>query len=366
MLKINSSKLTKIAMFTDIHWGVRGNSVQHNHDNLDYLDWFISALPKDVSHIAFLGDWFENRSAVNVQTLSMSAEGIKKLDKLGLPIFFITGNHDLYKRNTRDIHSLTIFENVKHVILIEEPVSVNNEQLFLPYIFDHEYSALVSAINEHSSVYGHFEFNGFVLTGFNTVMDRGQDHRLISHPKKVFSGHFHKRQVMDNVCYIGNTFPTNFGDADDVARGMATYDVAKDKVEFTDWPECPKFTKVKLSDVIAEKWAPAAKMRVKCIVDIDISYTEAQELREALISAHDLRDLVLEEDREAKQGLVEGDSSKVTEVHDLKFDSIDELVTSQLEAAINDSSTKGKYDVQLLLDIYKDLKVETTDKDVTA
>ena len=158
----------------------------------------------------------------------------------------------------------------------------------------------------------------------------------------------------------------DMGDADDVARGMATYDVAKDALEFKDWDECPKFTKVKLSDVIAEKWTPAPKMRVKCVVDIDISYTEAQELREALIAAHDLRDLVLEEDREAKQGLVEGDSSKVTEVHDLKFDSIDELVTSQLEAAITDSSTKGKYDIKLLLDIYKDLTVELKDKDVTA
>lgn len=366
MLKIKGPKVTNIAMFTDIHWGLRGNSVLHNKDNLEYIDWFINHLPTNTSHIAFLGDWFENRSAVNVQTLSMSSDGISKLDKLGLPIFFITGNHDLYKRNTRDIHSLSVFANVKNVILVEEPVSLNGEQLFLPYIFDHEYAQLVDTINEHSSVYGHFEFNGFVLTGFSTVMEHGQDHRLISKPKKVFSGHFHKRQVIDNVVYIGNTFPTNFGDAGDVARGMATYDAKADKVEFTDWAECPKYTKVKISEVIADTWTPQEKTRVKCMVDIDISYSEAQELREAMVEIHKLRDFVLEEDREAKQGLVEGDTSKVTEVHDMKFDSIDELVTSQLEAAINDSSTKGKYDVKLILDIYNDLRIETTDKDVTA
>lgn len=364
--KLAGPKAKKVAMFTDIHWGVRGNSVQHNLDNLDYLDWFISSLPSDLTHIAFLGDWFENRSAVNVQTLSMSANGIAKLDKLGVPIMFITGNHDLYKRNTRDIHSLTIFGNVKNVTLVEEPVSLNGEQLFLPYIFDHEYAALVDVINEHSSAYGHFEFNGFVLTGHSTLMEHGQDHRLINKPKKVFTGHFHKRQVRDNIVYIGNTFPTNYGDAGDKARGMALYDVEADKVEFKDWPDCPTFSKVKLSDVIAERWAPTSKMRAKCVVDVDISYSEAQELREALITAHNLRDFVLEEDHEAKQGLVEGDTAKMTEVNDMKFDSIDELVTTQLEAALTDSSTNGKYDVQLLLDIYKALKIELKDKDAAS
>lgn len=366
MIKIKGPKATNIAMFTDIHWGLRGNSVLHNNDNLEYIDWFIDQLPASTSHIAFLGDWFENRSSVNVQTLSMSSNGISKLDKLGLPILFITGNHDLYKRHTRDIHSLSVFANVKNVTLVEEPVSLNGEQLFLPYIFDHEYAQLVDVINSHSSVYGHFEFNGFVLTGFNTLMEHGQDHRLINKPNKVFSGHFHKRQVIDNICYIGNTFPTNFGDADDNARGMVVYDVAADKAVFHDWADCPTYTKVKLSDVIAGKWNAQAKARVKCTVDVDISYTDAQELREALIETHNLRDLVLDEDRETKQGLIEGDSSKVTEVHDLVFDSIDELVTSQLEAAITDSATKSKYDLQLLLDIYKDLQIETTDKDATA
>jgi DNA repair exonuclease SbcCD nuclease subunit len=364
--KISGPDATKIAMFTDIHWGVRSNSVQHNQDNLDYVDWFIKSLPSDISHIAFLGDWFENRSAINVQTLSMSAEGLQKLDKLGIPIMFITGNHDLYRRTTRDIHSLSVFSSVRNVTIVEDAISLNGKQLFLPYLFDHEFLALADIINAHETVYGHFEFNDFVLTGHSTIMERGQDRRLVSKPKKIFSGHFHKRQVIDNICYIGNTFPTNFGDAGDDARGMAVYDVAADKVEFKDWEDCPKYLKVKLGDVIANKWSPKAKTRVKCVVDIDISYTEAQELREALIEAHNLRDLVLEEDREAKQGLVEGDSSKVTEVHDLKFDSVDELVTSQLEAAIDDGAAKGKYDLKLLLEIYKSLKIETTDKDATA
>ena len=288
---------------------------------------------------------------------------MRLLGNLKLPTFFVVGNHDLHRRTTRDIFSTRIFNEIPGVTVIDKVTVVDN-CVFAPFLFDHEYQGMLQH-DSKQAWFGHFEFKNFVITGYNTVMYHGPDHKLFSGPKKIFSGHFHKRQCVDNVVYIGNVFPMDMGDADDVARGMATYDIAKDQVEFKDWDECPKFTKVKLSDVIAEKWTPAAKMRVKCVVDIDISYTEAQELREALIAAHDLRDLVLEDDSEAKQGLIEGDSSKVTEVHDLKFDSIDELVTSQLEAAITDSSTKGKYDIKLLLDIYKDLKVELTDKDVT-
>lgn len=358
-------KLSKIALFTDIHFGRRGNSKVHNQDCLDYITWFCDNVKRDasLSHVGFLGDWFESRSAINIETLEYSYRGMKLLGDLKLPTFFVVGNHDLHRRTTRDIFSTRIFNEIPGVTVIDKVTVVDN-CVFSPFLFDQEYEGMLQHNDKHAW-FGHFEFKNFVITGYNTIMDHGPDHKLFSGPKRIFSGHFHKRQCMDNVVYVGNTFPMDMGDADDNARGMATYDIMADSVKFTDWDDCPKFTKVKLSDVIAEKWKPAPKMRVKCVVDIDIGYTEAQELREALITAHDLRDLVLEEDREAKQGLIEGDTTKVTEVHDMKFDSIDELVTSQLEAAITDSTTKGKYDVQLLLDIYKGLNIESTDKDVT-
>ena len=351
---------------TDIHFGRRGNSKIHNQDCLDHIDWFsanVKADPK-LTHVAFLGDWFESRSSINIETLDYSYRGMRKLGELGLPVYFIVGNHDLHRRTTRDIFSTRIFNEIPGVTVIDKVTQVDN-CIFSPFLFDAEYPEML-AHNDKQAWFGHFEFKNFVITGYNTVMDHGPDHKLFNGPKKIFSGHFHKRQVVDNVVYIGNAFPMDFGDANDDARGMATYELATDKVEFKDWEDCPKYLKVKLGDVIANKWDPKPKTRVKCIVDIDISYTEAQELREALIEAHGLRDLVLEEDREAKQGLVEGDSSKVTEVHDLKFDSVDELVTSQLEAAIDDGAAKGKYDLKLLLEIYKSLKIETTDKDATS
>ena len=32
----------KAAVFTDIHFGLKSNSLQHNQDCSDFVDWFIS------------------------------------------------------------------------------------------------------------------------------------------------------------------------------------------------------------------------------------------------------------------------------------------------------------------------------------
>ena len=118
--------------------------------------------------------------------------------------------------------------------------------------------------------------------------------------------------------------------------------------------------KTHLSDVISEKWTPLPKMKVKCIVDVEISYQDAQELREAMIDVYKLRDFILEEDRETKQGVLEGENVKVSESM-LDFTGIDDLVTQQLEILKTDPNIK--VDPDLLISIYKDLPIETVEGD---
>lgn len=343
-------------MMTDIHFGRRGNLRQHNQDCLDFIEWFcLQVRDAEATHIAFLGDWFESRSAINIETMDYSYRGLKMLDQLGLPVFFDVGNHDLHRRTTRDVHSVRMFNEFDNITVLDKPTVVD-ECLFTPFLFEHEYAALL----EHNSCwawFGHFEFQGFYITGNNTLMDHGPTHKMFNGPNKIFSGHFHKRQTVDNVVYIGNAFPMDFGDAGDNDRGMAVYDVLEDKVEFRNWPDCPKYAKTYLSKVQADKWTPSPKLKVKCVVDTDISYSEAQQLREDMIEKYQLRDFVLEEDRVVKQGLLEGDTAKVTELDD-EYTDIDDLVIKQLEVALSDDAFKGKYDVQVLIELYKDLKVE--------
>lgn len=339
----------KIAMFTDIHWGAKSNSVGHNQDCLDFIDWFIEN-SKDCDAYAFLGDWFEHRNAVNISTLNYSFDGIKKLNEQGKKIYFITGNHDLYHRESRAQFSTYHFEKLENVVLVNE-VYFENDMMFVPYIFKKEYPEIAKLIskNKPKYVFGHFEFNNFVITGADRRMEHGFDHSVLSGPKYIFSGHFHKRQARDNTIYIGNTFPTNYGDAWDDARGMCILDTSNDDVDFIDWLDCPRYRKVKLSDVFADDGMTfPPKCRVRCMIDIDIGYSEAQALREEFTKIHGLREFVLEENILEKKDAIIGE--EVMEEFDLS--SLDDAVVRMIETGITGTST---IDSKKLVEIYQQL-----------
>lgn len=344
--------LEKIAIFSDIHFGRRSNSKIHNQDCLDYVSWFCAQVRgQGYTHIAFLGDWFESRSAINIETIEYSYLALQQLNQLGLPIFFCVGNHDLHRRTTRDVHSVRMFNELTNFQVIDHPILIDG-CLFSPFLFEEEYAQMIEH-NDCWAFFGHFEFKNFILTGQSRASDHGTDHTLFKGPKRIFSGHFHKRQVVDNVVYIGNTFPMDFGDAGDYDRGMCTYYVNDDKVTFTNWSDAPKYYRTTISKIMDNGWTPLPKMKVKCTIDIDIGYQDAQDLREGMIAAHGLRDFILEEDRESKQDALSNNGD-----NEIEASSIDEFVIKQLQAATSD---KLNINVPTLISIYQDLPVEITE-----
>ena len=343
-------EIQKLAMFTDIHFGARNNSDQHNLDNLEYIDWFIDQCKEEQpSHIAFLGDFFENRNAINVRTMDRAAECCRRLNALNIPIIWIVGNHDLYHRQDRTIYSTDIFSDLKNFHLVSEPIKLNKDWFVTPYLFRAEYPRLVADINSSKFVLGHFEFRNFVVTGADRVMDHGPDASDFNGPKYIFSGHFHKRQVSKNIIYIGNTFPTNFGDAGDKDRGMAIFEVKEDKVEFINYERAPLFFKTRLSRVISGEFEFPPKSRVRCILDMDIGYSEVQQLRDEMIKGMNLREFSVEEDLAArKEAIAEGLELE----GDLDMSSLDNTVRQLITEGVAPSAT---IDPGALIKLYEEL-----------
>lgn len=291
----------KAAMFTDIHFGRKNNSDLHNRDCVRFIEWFCQRVKEDpeIDCVFFLGDWHEHRSAINGSTLTYSYSGAKLLSELGIPVFWVIGNHDLYNRNNRNIFTTNPFESLPNFTLVNEAPLVleKNDTVIFPYLFEAEYHSLLPTYAaKHSVVMGHFEFKGFVVTGESKVMEHGPEHTNFSGPKRIFSGHFHKRQVKDNVAYIGNAFPGDFGDANDFERGMATYVWETDKLEFFDWAECPKYVSALLSQIMEDpKGVLIPDSRVKCEVDIDLTYEESTTLKEKFTKKYKLREFTMQE-----------------------------------------------------------------------
>lgn len=351
MLITELGEITKLVLWTDIHFGARNNSDQHNLDNLEYIDWLIEKIKEEKpSHIAFLGDFFENRNAINVRTLNHALEGCRRLDTLGIPIIFIVGNHDLYHRSDRSIFSTSIFDELKNFVLISEPVELSKHWFVSPYLFRHEYPELAGEINSHKYVLGHFEFRDFVVTGADRKMDHGPDADHFSGPEYIFSGHFHKRQANKNIIYIGNTFPTNFGDAGDAERGCAVFDVVKNEVYFHDWEGAPLFFKTRLSRVLDGDANFPAKSRVRCLLDLDIGYSDVQALREEMINSLGLREFSVEEDIAArKEAINEGLELE----NELDLSSLDNTVRQLITEGVQASPT---IDPSSLIKLYEELQ----------
>jgi hypothetical protein len=161
--------------------------------------------------------------------------------------------------------------------------------------------------------------------------------------EKVFSGHFHKRQARKNIWYIGNAFPHNYADAQDDQRGMMILEWDKEP-EFHSWPLQPVFRVYKLSQVLENPdglLLPRSSVRVH--LDIDISYEEANFIRETLIPKHNLREMALIPMKldQVGQDLSPGE---------VKFESVDQIIIDQITAIESEF-----YDSKLLLELYRNL-----------
>jgi DNA repair exonuclease SbcCD nuclease subunit len=342
--------LKRSVIFSDIHFGKRGEI--HNKDCLDFIDFMTSyvADPKNgIDHIVFMGDWFDKRDSINISTLNYSHQALTKLNKLGIPIFIETGNHDLYLRNNRNIHSLIFFNEFNNCYLIDTPTTAEISGariLFMPYIFQEEYVPMAVEVNGSDIVYAHLELKGFVLTGSTVVLEHGHDQALFDKPKRIFTGHFHKRQNKGNVFYTGNPFPFDFSDTNDINRGFAIYDYATDTLEFQNHLDAPSYIKCSLSKLLTDhKKILKPKGIVHCAIDTEISMEEHTAIKDRFMEKYNLRELNLSETSE-DIGLT-GD----VELDDEKLETTDAMILSLLEKVVVENLNKDK-----LITIYENLQ----------
>ena len=86
----------KAAVCTDVHLGLKNNSISHNEDCLDFIRWFVATAKKHDCETAFiLGDWHNNRASISILSLNYSMKCLELLNEGFDNVYFITGNHDL-------------------------------------------------------------------------------------------------------------------------------------------------------------------------------------------------------------------------------------------------------------------------------
>lgn len=336
-----SNLFKKVACFTDIHFGLKSNSSVHNQDCLDFVDWYIEKAKEEGCDTGiFLGDWHHNRNSLNITTMDYSLRALEKLGAAFDQFFFFPGNHDLYYKDKRDIHSVEFGKYIPGITVVHEPVTMGNVTL-CPWLVSDEWKQIGKKKADY--IFGHFELPHFYMNAMVQMPDHGEIQLdAFDSYKMGFSGHFHKRQSKGNMHYIGNAFPHNFADAGDDARGMMIMEWDKDPEYFT-WPNQPTFRTVKLSQLIDEAdTIILPKQHLRVGIDIDITFEEASFIKETFLSNYDIRELTLITERK--------DMEINTEIDIETFESVDQIVSNQIVSIDSDT-----YNKNTLLDIYNNL-----------
>jgi len=261
-------KKSKVALFSDLHLGIRGNSEEWHKIALDWADWIVADLSsKNIRDIFFLGDFFDNRSEISVQTLHVASEILDKFKDFNM--IMIVGNHDAFYKNRSDVHSLGLMNGHKNITIVHKNLTIDEfgkKMLFVPwnnelggYTFDY--------------IFGHFEIQSFKMNNYK-VCDKGMSvNELLNATKTVFSGHFHKRDSKSynsgSIHYIGNTFPMDFSDVDD-AKGYHILDIETGGLTFIENTVSPKFKKIVLSNIKQVKKEDIEGNIVKLVVDLEV------------------------------------------------------------------------------------------------
>jgi len=332
----------KVACMTDIHFGLKGNSTVHLRDCEEFVDWFILEAQKaGCETCIFLGDWHHNRNSINLITLDTSIRCLEKLGAAFEQFFWFPGNHDLYYKDKRDVHSSAFGKHIPGVTVVDGVQTLDDVTL-VPWLIGDEWKDMKKIKSKY--VFGHFELPLFYMNAMVQMPDHGElQAQDFGNPDYVFSGHFHKRQHKENIVYIGNAFPHNFADTWDDERGMMILEWGG-VPEYVNWPDCPKYRTLKLSRLIDEKdTIMKSKMYLKVNMDINVSYEEANFLKETFMNDYDIREISMIQEK------VNMDTGVDTTI-DSKFESVDQIVTEEI-VKINSE----QFEQKLLLDIYNNL-----------
>jgi DNA repair exonuclease SbcCD nuclease subunit len=332
----------KAAVFTDIHFGLKSNSTLHNEDCLAFVKWATEkAREEGCETCLFLGDWHNHRASINIVTLNYSLRALEHMNDNFEQVYFIPGNHDLYYRDKRDIQSVEFAKHLPNVEICNDWFTAGGVTI-APWLCGDDHMRLAKMSGHY--LFGHFELPGYLMNAMIAMPDHGAIQREdLGGFEHVFTGHFHKRQTKKNITYIGNCFPHNFADVGDDDRGMMILEWGQEP-EYHAWPDQPTYRVYSLGNLIDNAAALLRpKMHVRVELDIDISYEEANFIKETFIKQYNLREMSL---IPAKRGDVLTDAAP----GEIKFESVDQIVTDQITNIESEF-----YDSKLLLQIYQNL-----------
>ena len=237
--------MSKLALITDTHWGVRGDNVAFLDNNKKFLDkvFFPYVDGNNISTVIHLGDLVDRRKYININTARrLRTDFLDPLKQRNLKVHLIAGNHDTYFKNTNEVNAIkelveNAYPSFKTYLKHAESVDFDGIPiLFIPWICDDNREQILGEIQKTNAqiAMGHLEIQGFEMFK-GSVVSHGDNRDSFSKFDIVMSGHFHHRSSDGHIFYLGSHGEFTWSDYDD-PRGFHIFDTDTRELTFVENP----------------------------------------------------------------------------------------------------------------------------------
>jgi DNA repair exonuclease SbcCD nuclease subunit len=270
-------KVRRIYTITDLHFGIRNNSLSWKDMMKDFFNWFITDIkskgfdPKqDILFI--LGDIFNSRESVNIMILDAVLDIFNMLSsEFPNGVHVIVGNHDAYYIDSNDVTSVSIIDKIlSNVNGYYKPKQItigDNKCLILPWISNYDEIHSILESDDSDYLFCHMDINDMKYSsGIN--IEKCADRKILNKYKHVFSGHIHIRQTSGNITYFGTPYQLDTGDIGN-NKGYHYIDTEDDfKVHFVENIISPKFKVINIYKILNESISDIKELLDNAYVEV--------------------------------------------------------------------------------------------------
>lgn len=261
----------KICLIADLHLGIKKSDMIFQNSQIAFYEKQLvpELKEKNIKDIYILGDVFDTRQQINVQTINVVIDLFKKT-LCDFNIHIIVGNHDMYLTTDTGVNSLKILDLLPNVSVYEKPTEIEIDGkniLMLPWVTD--YNEIENLITKHYEYcFAHLDIVGFDMGG--RLSETGVTvNTLLKSVDHVYSGHYHnavdrKYQGDKTIVYVGSPYHLTRIDRD-TKKGYRILEVKNNVCEHIENNVSMKFYKHTFPDI-------NFNLIKNNVVDIDIPY----------------------------------------------------------------------------------------------
>jgi len=269
----------KIWTISDFHFGKYQNDsekwlkLMHSY----FYEWFIPLLQqnkKKDDKLFILGDIFDNRTSINLKAITTVVKLFEDLSKI-VECHVLVGNHDAWLMNHNDINSACVIRNIPNVFVYENQqlLTIDNlEILMMPWVQGkNQEKTILDQYSGCDLLFCHSDLNGCRTQLYPT---RPANRHILDIADfkgygKVFSGHIHIVQNMNNFTFVGSPYHLDRNDVHNT-KGVFVYDTKKKQDLFIENDFSPEFKKIQLLEPKDFKTLNA-HLETQHFIDLEVS-----------------------------------------------------------------------------------------------